>query len=209
MKKKQNARERREAENRKKTEIRRDFSSLPSASPKAPGSISPREREKADEIFAQTPEEETRAFLDWLDQYDAPAKEEVPEPRKTGKSDAGGKAGRSNTMPRLNLEYGMPIVSEALDHLHMGLQELRHSGFRTVKLIHGYGSTGRGGKIRAGVLTELADMKRKKLIRDFIPGEAFGPLDTASRRLTEQDSSIPRDPDYGRMNHGITIVILR
>ncbi len=52
-------------------------------------------------------------------------------------------------------------------------------------------------------------MKRKRLIRDFIPGEEFGPVDAASRKLAEQDKAVTRDPDYGRMNHGITIVVLR
>ena len=102
----------------------------------------------------------------------------------------------------------MPLVEDAVGRMNMGLQELRVSHAKAVKLIHGYGSTGRGGKICAGVRKELADMKRRKQIRDFIPGEDFGPMDEASRKLAEQMKSIPRDPDYGRMNHGITIVIL-
>ena len=55
---------------------------------------------------------------------------------------------------------------------------------------------------------DLAGMKRKHLIQDFIPGEDFGPMDPASRRLAERDGKVPRDPDYGRMNHGITLVVL-
>ena len=33
-------------------------------------------------------------------------------------------------------------------------------------------------------------MKRMKLIRDFIPGEDFGPVDAASRRLAEQNPGL-------------------
>ena len=102
----------------------------------------------------------------------------------------------------------MPLVEEALSRMNMGIQEMRVSRMKAVKLIHGYGSTGRGGKIRVGVRDELADMKRKRLIKDFIPGEDFGPMNAASRKLAEQDKSVTRDPDYGRMNHGITVVIL-
>ena len=102
----------------------------------------------------------------------------------------------------------MPPVEEALDRMNLGLQEMRVSRVRVVKLIHGYGSTGRGGKIRGGVRNELAAMKRKGYVREFIPGEHFGPLDAASRKLAEQEKGIVRDPDYGRMNHGITIVVL-
>ena len=102
----------------------------------------------------------------------------------------------------------MPVVSEALTRMNLGLQEMRVSRIRVVKLVHGYGSTGRGGRIRAGVREELAAMKRKKLISDFIPGEDFGPMDAAARQLAVQDGSVARDPDYGRMNQGVTIVIL-
>ena len=111
-------------------------------------------------------------------------------------------------MPVLNLEEGMPLVSDALSRLRMGIQEMRVSRAKAVKVIHGYGSTGRGGKICPAVRQELADMKRGKLIRDYITGEDFGPVDAASRKLAEQNRNITRDPDYGRMNHGITIVVL-
>ena len=111
-------------------------------------------------------------------------------------------------IPRLNLEDGMPLVEEAISRMNMGIQEMRVSREKTVKLIHGYGSTGTGGKIRTGVRNELAGMKRRKLIRDFIPGEEFGPLDAASRKLAESSAAVTRDPDWGRMNPGITIVIL-
>ena len=141
-------------------------------------------------------------FLEYLDRYNGPVMKDA-DSRPSGK--------RNDTrggIARLNLEEGMPLVEEALDRMNMGLQEMRASGIRAVKLIHGYGSTGRGGKICAGVRKELAEMKRKNYIREYIPGERFGPLDAASRKLAEQDRGIVRDPDYGRMNHGITIVVL-
>ena len=102
----------------------------------------------------------------------------------------------------------MPIVEEAIRRMSMGIQEMRVSGIRAVKLIHGYGSTGTGGKIRIGIRQELSTMKKRKLIRDFIPGENFGPFDETSRKMTERNRAIARDPDYGRSNHGITIVMI-
>ena len=159
-------------------------------------------RIKPDPVPEQTPEEETMEFLEYLDRYNWPVMKDA-DPCPSGK--------RNNTrgrIARLNLEEGMPLVEEALDRMNMGLQEMRVSGILMVKLIHGYGSTGRGGKICAGVRKELAEMKRKKYIREYIPGERFGSLDAAARKLAEQDREIVRDPDYGRMNHGITIVVL-
>lgn len=157
---------------------------------------------RAKDLPQQSPEEETREFLEYLERYKGPVqKDEGPFSAKR-KNKAGSAIGK------LNLEDGMPFVEEAVQRLTIGLQEMKVSGIRVVKLIHGYGSTGRGGKICAGVRKKLSDMKHKKLIREFIPGEDFGPMDAASRKLAEQDPKIPRDPDYGRLNHGITIVVL-
>ena len=165
-------------------------------------------REKREEMRAprMTPEEqakneaeETRLFLEYIEKYQTVKEEEDTPVRRQAASSA---------LPILNLEDGMPIVEEAIRRMSMGIQEMRVSGIRAVKLIHGYGSTGTGGKIRIGIRRELSTMKKRKLIRDFIPGENFGPFDETSRKMTERNRAIARDPDYGRSNHGITIVMI-
>ena len=203
MKQKQNARQKREAETRKRKGVFSVKTAVFSAEgPEKPDSTIQVVRCSAEVLSSKSPEDETREFLDYLDRYGTPpAKDDLPGPARK-------KPNASATIPRLNLEEGMPVVDEAIDRMRMGVQEMSSGGMRTVKLIHGYGSTGRGGKIRAGVRKELASMKRKKLIRDYIPGEDFGPVDDASRKLAEQQKAVTRDPDYGRINPGITVVLL-
>lgn len=197
MKAKVNARRRREAEAlRRKGAVGKEsvpvvVQSVASEKP-APVFVPPR-------VPEVSPEEEAREFLEYLDKYDGPVNKDDTVRLS---------ARKSGPMGRLNLEEGMPLVEEALDRMNIGLQEMRVSRVKVVKLIHGYGSTGQGGKICSGVRQELAAMKRKGFIREFIPGEHFGPLDAASRKLAEQEKGITRDPDYGRMNHGITVVVL-
>ena len=201
MKQKTNARQKREAEaQRRKAAL--------GTGPAAPARTGDETPEPPKPVFRPevypypTPEEATREFLDYLDRYGTTAaKNDLPRQPKR-------KAASSAVLPRLNLEEGMPLVEEAVGRLRMGLQEMRVSRVKAVKLIHGYGSTGRGGKICVGVRGDLAVMKKRKQIKDYIPGEDFGPTDEASRRLAEQDSAVRRDPDYGRINHGITIVVL-
>ncbi len=147
-------------------------------------------------------EEETREFLAYLDKYG------IPKSAMDSKITVERKSGSSEIIPRLNLEDGMPIVADALDRMRMGLQEMRYSRVKAVKLIHGYGSTGRSGKIRIVIQDELALLKCRKQIRDFVPGEKFGPTAPASQNLVEQNRNIRQDPDYGKMNRSITIVIL-
>ena len=203
MKQKQNARQRREAEalRRKGTLAPPPSKPSPAPVPEKPPAPKPAAR-PAKAQPEKTPEEETREFLEYLDRYGTKgAKEDLPRTAKR-------KPASSGALPRLNLEEGMPTVLEALDRMNLGLQEMRAGHVKAVKLIHGYGSTGRGGKIRGGVREELAAMKRRKQIKETIPGEDFDPTDATSRKLAEQYPSVTRDPDYGRMNHGITIVVL-
>ncbi len=48
----------------------------------------------------------------------------------------------------MNLESNMPLVEEAFERIHHHLEKLRGKGLRAIKVIHGHGSSGRGGKIR-------------------------------------------------------------
>ena len=202
MKQRMNAREKREAEALRRKGAMKPASAAPAEEPQAKPQARKPVPERREPLPQKTPEEETREFLEYLARDSLPVmKDDLPQPRRK-------KPGAAGTMPRLNLEDGMPLVEEALRRMNLGIQEMRAGRAAAVKLIHGYGSTGRGGKIRESVRNELASMKRKKLIRDYIPGEDFGPMDAAARKLAEQGSAITRDPDYGRMNHGITIVVL-
>lgn len=153
-------------------------------------------------IPAKAPEEEVREFLEYLE------KEPFRIPKDDSNEPAGRKKIRKQAVAVVNLENGMPTVEEALTEMRLSLQSMRHSGVLFVKLIHGYGSTGRGGKICIGVRNELASMTRKRMIRDFVAGEEFGPYSDSARRMADQDREITRDPDYGKCNHGITIVAL-
>ena len=200
MKQKMNARQKREAEMiRRKNHLLPRNPAAEKEQPAETRPVKPAPVPKA-EVSSVSSEEETREFLEYLAREHIPiVKDDSPAPRR--KKQGGG-------IPRLNLEDGMPLVEDAVSRMNMGIQEMRVSRAKAVKLIHGYGSSGRGGKIRIGVRDELAAMKRKRLIKDYIPGEDFGPTDAASRKLAEQDKTVTRDPDYGRMNHGITIVVL-
>lgn len=73
----------------------------------------------------------------------------------------------------VNLEHGMPTVQTALSQLALELRRTRSMGCTGLKIIHGYGSSGKGGKIRVQARSRLARMKGAGEIRDYIPGEEF------------------------------------
>ncbi len=111
-------------------------------------------------------------------------------------------------LPKLIVEEGRPSLVEAIQSMNQFINQSQHMGWRVIKIIHGYGSSGVGGKLRIGLRQELSKQKRDKKIKDFIPGEHFGPNEEIVPYL-RQYQRLREDPDFGATNPGITIIILK
>lgn len=114
----------------------------------------------------------------------------------------------ASSMITVNLEQGMPTVEQAKQRLIAELGRARASGAKAVKLIHGYGSSGVGGKLRIGVRQFLAAKKRQNTIRLFVAGEDWDIFHADSRQFLENCPDLSRDRDLGQGNPGITLVLL-
>ena len=112
------------------------------------------------------------------------------------------------SMVTINLEQGMPTLEQAKQRLVAELGRARGTGAKAVKLIHGYGSSGVGGKLRIGVRQFLASKKRQNTIRLFIAGGDWDIFHADSRQLLEACPDLSRDRDLGQGNPGITLVLL-
>src|ERR1035437_6448138 len=102
----------------------------------------------------------------------------------------------------------MPQVHEALQRLDRELALARQGKISLLKIIHGYGSTGAGGDIRIAVQKRLHDLAEAGQIRGCIFGENWSKTDDATWRLLQAQSDLKSDPDLGRRNQGITVVLL-
>lgn len=102
----------------------------------------------------------------------------------------------------------MPQVHEALQRLDRELALARQGRISLLKIIHGYGSTGAGGDIRIAVQKRLHDLAEAGQIRGCIFGENWSKTDDATWRLLQAQSDLKSDPDLGRRNQGITVVLL-
>lgn len=107
----------------------------------------------------------------------------------------------------VNLELGMPTVSQALRRLEMELSGSKKQHCAALKLIHGYGSSGTGGKIRVAVRRRLTELKGQGTIRDFIPGERFTIFEESTLAAFRQCGNLRQDPDLERYNNGVTFVL--
>ncbi|MDP4108903.1 MAG: hypothetical protein Q8878_02630 [Bacillota bacterium] len=108
----------------------------------------------------------------------------------------------------VNLEEGMPLVDQAIRHLTFELSRAKANKIAALKLIHGFGSSGTGGRIRTEVRKYLGAQKRKGAIRLFVPGESFSIFDADTRKMLDICPELRSDSDLDRHNNGITVLIL-
>lgn len=108
----------------------------------------------------------------------------------------------------VNLELGKPTVNAAIKQLTFELHHSRSLGCAALKIIHGYGSSGAGGRIRVEARGYLARLKNKGEIRDVILGEDFSIFNPAVLEAFRRCDALRKDPDRERHNNGITIILL-
>jgi len=108
-----------------------------------------------------------------------------------------------------NLELNMPTSDFALKHLDMVIATAKTQGHRAIKVIHGYGSSGTGGKIKSAVHKKLTAYTTSGKIKGFIKGEEFSPFESAAQKWIISIPSLTTDRDYIKCNQGISIVIVK
>ncbi|HZK01539.1 MAG TPA: Smr/MutS family protein [Anaerovoracaceae bacterium] len=106
----------------------------------------------------------------------------------------------------LNLESGYPTADTAVRNMTNYLLTCKRQRIRAVVLIHGYGSSGSGGKIKRAVTAKLKDPSLVGVVRASCPGELW--LDKKSTML----GLCPALKEYEVKisgNNGVTAVLLK
>ncbi|MBZ5645976.1 MAG: hypothetical protein LAN37_01995 [Acidobacteriia bacterium] len=111
-------------------------------------------------------------------------------------------------MKLVNLEDGMPTVERAQLLLEHELRTSREQGYKAVKIIHGYGSSGVGGGLRTGLQATLRCAAQNGDIAAVIYGEDWRVSDETTWEMLKRYPEWKKDPDLGRGNKGISIVFL-
>ena len=108
----------------------------------------------------------------------------------------------------VNIERGRPLVETALKKMESELLRARSDRVKVVTLIHGYGSSGKGGRIRTECRKVLDHLSRRKEVNQIIAGEEFrkrtGPGKALLRRFPGLEQSCGSDFN----NPGISIAVL-
>ena len=109
----------------------------------------------------------------------------------------------------INLEMNMPSIDEALERFHIQIDKLRSKGLRAVKVIHGHGSSGKGGKIRQEFRNAMEYGLWREYVLDVYFGESLGPQSLSFQELTKSYPAIKKHLTKDIYNNlGITLLIL-
>ncbi len=112
------------------------------------------------------------------------------------------------TIKVVNVEEGMPKVEQARLRMQREFHVARSEGSIALKLVHGYGSSGVGGVLRTELQKDLRKAEQDGAIRAFIPGEDWRVSDERTWQLLRKYPEWKQDPDLGRNNKGISVVVL-
>ena len=108
----------------------------------------------------------------------------------------------------VNLEQGKPTVAQALLRLDLELQRARAEKTPVLIVIHGYGSSGKGGAIRKECRKTLDFLKGSGKIYGYITGERFAKKHGATRELLRRFPELCHDHNLNRGNQGVTLIVV-
>ncbi|MBQ9792778.1 MAG: hypothetical protein IJW32_03445 [Clostridia bacterium] len=101
-------------------------------------------------------------------------------------------------------------VDEALSKVEMELETLAISKeTKVLKVIHGYGSRGVGGKIKKELNILLKRYLKQGKILDYIQNEMFTTQNAKYQHFTKLYPELILDSDLQNQNPGITLIFLQ
>jgi hypothetical protein len=113
------------------------------------------------------------------------------------------------TMRTYNVEAGFPVLDEARRLVIEEIKKAKHEGVKVLKVIHGYGSSGKGGALCVGLRKSFGLRKKEGIIKDLNAGEAFSIFNPKVLTLLEAVPELRGDPELEAINEGVTILWLK
>jgi hypothetical protein len=108
----------------------------------------------------------------------------------------------------VNIKEDMPTAEQARERMRNEIQSAKQGNVRLLKLIHGYGSSGKGGVLQQKLRPTLRKMEKEGLILGVLIGEQFHQDSEGGRFFLKRYPELVDDSDYKRNNPGITLIAL-
>jgi len=114
-----------------------------------------------------------------------------------------------NPIRTYNVEAGLPTLDDARRSVIAEIKRAKRDGVKVLKVIHGYGSSGKGGALCVGLRKSFGLRKKEGVIKHFIAGEDFTIFNPTVLALLEAVPELRGDPDLAATNEGVTILWLK
>lgn len=114
-----------------------------------------------------------------------------------------------NALRTFNAEADLPTVDEARRLVAEEIRKAKREGVRVLKIIHGYGSSGKGGALCVGLRKSFKLRKKEGVIRDYVAGEDFSIFNEIVLKMLEATPELRGDHDLNATNEGVTVVWLK
>lgn len=111
-------------------------------------------------------------------------------------------------LKEVNIKSDLPTVVKAISRIDANIKLGKSLGAGAIKIIHGYGSSGKGGIIRKEARRHLEAQREQGVIADFLTGEQFSIFDEQTRSAFLLCGELRQDQDLEQHNNGMTIIIL-
>ena len=105
-----------------------------------------------------------------------------------------------------NIKENGATVEYALARLEIEIESAKKENAVAIKVLHGYGSHGKGGAILNALRLSLEQWKKSKFIKNYFHGDKWGITHKETIKIIEKDKSIFNDEDLDKNNPGITII---
>ncbi len=109
----------------------------------------------------------------------------------------------------VNLERGRPFVDAAIKRLQREVQAAKIERVKVLTVIHGYGSSGKGGAIKDECRKCLDYLCSVGEVEAYIPGEEFSGRSRQVRMLLKRFPKLAANRNLDRPNPGVTLVIMQ
>ena len=108
-----------------------------------------------------------------------------------------------------DLELGAPLVEEAISKFEQYLGVASNAGFKTMLVIHGYGSSGKGGEIRKTLRDNLEHSFYSDRVIDYYLGEDLKEGNESYTQLLKRRPSLQKQKtQFKNSNAGVTLLLL-
>jgi hypothetical protein len=108
-----------------------------------------------------------------------------------------------------DLELGAPLVEEAIAKFEKYLEVASNAGFKTMLVIHGYGSSGKGGEIRKTLRDNLEHNFYSDRVVDYYLGEDLKEGNEPYTQLLKRRPSLQKQKtQFKNSNAGVTLLLL-